>query len=364
MMNFFKHSYARRGVPMLIPLAFSAAALAQGTTVNDNIQIIPAGSSGVIEAVKTPSPTAAGRPARTPSPFDGYDFEHVVDTLQSSVDPLANEMNASFVVFVEEVDRAVVLMEDGRTREAVEASVVAIDGVLDVRDAVLEPMWEAQSELTAQIADVRSRLARAIARSGNKPVASEAGFSPTTERLLDGVAARISETEDPIRKKRLIAQYRTIRSLAKVKHAAERMFPDQRRLWTNILTVLEQAALAHQQVLMGSEILFAQFESTAGQLNEYLALMQTIDGVNDLLGAVNGAGVDTSGMANFVQGMQGLQEQLAGFNGIVEEALNESMYELEANVDAIQPVEGDDMQGVVSTSIDDELAARMGRVNN
>ena len=38
--------------------------------------------------------------------------------------------------------------------------------------------------------------------------------------------------------------------------------------------------------------------------------------------------------------------------------------ELEANVDTIQPVNGDDMQGVVSTSIDDELAARMQRVEN
>ena len=349
-----------RCVPVLIPLAFSAVALAQDAT-NNSIDI-PAAPAVV---VTNPTPPVTRPAVSTPaSPFDGYDFEHVVDTLQSSVNPLATEMNASFVVFVEEVDRAVILMEEGRTREAVEASVVAIDGVLAVRDSVLEPMWEAQGELTAQIAEVRSRLARAVARTDAQPATSKAGFSPTTERLLDGVASRIAETDDPIRKKRLVAHYRTIRSLARVKHAAERMSPDQRRLWTNILTVLEQAALAHQQVLMGSEILFAQFESTAGQLREYLGLMQTIDGVNDLLGAVNGIGDDASGMASFVNGMRNLQEQLSGFNGIVEEALNESMFELEANVDAIQPVDGDDMQGVVSTSIDDELAARMQRVEN
>jgi hypothetical protein len=336
------------------------AAVATGQTVT--IQTEPVTSPPpVVEAVAQTQQKKM-RPAPT-SPFDGYDFEHVVDTLQSSVNPLANEMNASFVVFVEEVDRAVGLMESGQTREAVEASVVAIDGVLDVRDSVLDPMWEAQGELTAQIADVRSRLARAVARSGDKPRSSEAGFSPATERLLDGVASRVSETSDPIRKKRLVAHYRTIRSLARVKHAAERMSPDQRRLWMNILTVLEQAALAHQQVLMGSEILFAQFEATAGQLGEYLGLMQTIDGVNDLLGAVNGVGDGTEGMASFVDGMRGLQEQLSGFNGIVEEALNESMFQLEANVDAIQPAESDDLQGVVSTNIDDELANRMKRVD-
>ncbi|MCH2134248.1 MAG: hypothetical protein MK116_10900 [Phycisphaerales bacterium] len=359
--NVFTTSRTLRCVPVLIPLAFTAAALAQDA--NPLAQPIPAAPAASVTptAAAPRSQPALSQPA---SPFDGYDFEHVVDTLQSSVNPLATEMNASFVVFVDEVDRAVTLMEEGRTREAVEASVIAIDGVLDVRDAVLEPMWDAQSELTAQIAEVRSRLARAVARNGSQPATSEAGFSPTTERLLDGVAARIAETNDPIRKKRLVAHYRTIRSLARVKHAAERMSPDQRRLWTNILTVLEQAALAHQQVLMGSEILFAQFEATAGQLREYLSLMQTIDGVNDLLGAVNGVGDGASGMASFVEGMRGLQEQLSGFNGIVEEALNESMFELEANVDAIQPVDGDDMQGVVSTSIDDELAARIERVDN
>ncbi|MEE2906664.1 MAG: hypothetical protein VX527_02425 [Planctomycetota bacterium] len=356
----FTRSRTLRCVPVLIPLAFSAVALAQDATPN-TVSIAAAPTS--VAATSAP-PISQPAVKTQASPFDGYDFEHVVDTLQSSVDPLANEMNASFVVFVEEVDRAVILMEEGRTREAVEASVVAIDGVLAVRDSVLEPMWEAQEELTSQIADVRSRLARAVARSGSQPETSKAGFSPTTERLLDGVAARISETNDPIRKKRLVAHYRTIRSLARVKHAAERMSPDQRRLWTNILTVLEQAALAHQQVLMGSEILFAQFEATASQLREYLGLMQTIDGVNDLLGAVNGVGDGAAGMASFVDGMRNLQEQLSGFNGIVEEALNESMFELEGNVDAIQPVDGDDMQGVVSTSIDDELAARMERVGN
>ncbi len=91
--------------------------------------------------------------------------------------------------------------------------------------------------------------------------------------------------------------------------------------------------------------------------------MQTIDGVNDLLGAVNGVGDGTEGMASLVDGMRGLQEQLSGFNSIVEEALNESMFQLEANVDAIQPAESDDLQGVVSTNIDDELANRMKRVD-
>ncbi|MBG84729.1 MAG: hypothetical protein CMJ40_09305 [Phycisphaerae bacterium] len=358
MTNHHYQSIARVCIPVLIPLAMAAAAAGQSVTIStENTTMPPA----VVEVASTPQQDTQKR--RSASPFDGYDFEHVVDTLQSSVNPLANEMNASFVVFVEEVDRAVDLMEAGQTREAVEASVVAIDGVLDVRDSVLDPMWDAQGELTAQIADVRSRLAKAIARSEDKPKSSEAGFSPATERLLDGVAARIADTDDPIRKKRLVAHYRTIRSLARVKHAAERMSPDQRRLWMNILTVLEQAALAHQQVLMGSEILFAQFEATAGQLREYLGLMQTIDGVNDLLGAVNGVGDGAEGMASFVDGMRGLQEQLSGFNGIVEEALNESMFELEANVDAIQPVEGDDLQGVVSTSIDDELANRMKRID-
>ena len=211
----FRH--AVRGLPVFIPLTVASLAPAQAippppTTATD----------GVITA-------GAASPSVLPG-FEGYDFEHVVDTLQASVDPLAAEMNASFVVFVEEVDRAVELMEDGRTREAIEASVVAIDGVMAVRDGVLDPMWEAQTELTSQIAEVRSRLARAISRTDQQPTTSADGFSPATERLLNGVAERISTTEDPVRQKRLIAHYRTIRSLARVKRAAERMSPDQRRL--------------------------------------------------------------------------------------------------------------------------------------
>ena len=348
----------RIGLPVLIPLVLVASVSGQSSPVEINPMVsTPEYVRDVpIADKRNTNPTIMGS-------FDGYDFEHVVDTLQSSVNPLANEMNASFVVFVEEVDRAVDLMESGLTQEAIEASVIAIDGVLDVRDSVLDPMWEAQGELTAQIADVRARLAKAVAKSTVQPKSSESGFSPAPENLLDGVASRISDTDDPVRKKRLVAHYRTIRSLARVKHAAERMSPDQRRLWTSILTVLEQAALAHQQVLMGSEVLFAQFEATASQLQEYLGIMQTIDGVNDLLGAVNGFGEDAEGMSSFVDGMRGLQEQLSGFNTIVEDALNESMFELEANIDVVQPEGDSDLQVVVSTSIDDELSRRIQRVN-
>ena len=135
------------------------------------------------------------------------------------------------------------------------------------------------------------------------------------------------------------------------------MTPDQRKLWFGVLRVLEQASVAHQQVLMGSEALFAQLDGTGSQLRDYLGLMQTMEGVDQLLGSVQGGG-----MEGFVEGMRTLQEQMEGFSESMQGALEASMTDLESRVEDLQTTESDDGSILTPTTIDDELQSRISRV--
>jgi hypothetical protein len=299
--------------------------------------------------------------ARTPSQRRGvvgdYDFGEVVQALRDSVQPLAGEMDTGFPRFVGQIDDAIALMDQGRSQEAVALSSQAVDGILSSRDQIVNPLWEAQFYLNQQIAVVRSRLAESL--SANDPTTKSGKASAQSTQMLDQIATRIAQTNDPVRKKRLVAHYRTMRTLTKVRANTLSMTPDQRKLWFGVLKVLEQASIAHQQVLMGSESLFAQLDGTGSQLRDYLGLMQTMEGVDALLGSVQG-----DGMASFVEGMRTLQEQMETFSESMQGALEASMVDLESRVDALQSsASGGNGEGVMTpTEIDEELQSRINRV--
>jgi flagellar hook-basal body complex protein FliE len=291
--------------------------------------------------------------------FDGYDFGQVVEAMETSVNPLQREMNQSFRVFVEGMGEADRLLDEGKTAEAVQKAGAAIEGVLAVREKVLAPMWQGQEALVQQVAAVRARLASAVqAAAKNGPVRLDA----QTEATLDAVAARIAGEQDPLRKKRLVAHYRTVRNLARIRAMAMQLSPDQRKMWLSVLQVLDEASVAHQQVMMGTEVLFAQFESTAANLQAYLSLMETVDGASQLMRLVRGVDQHSAGMSSFADSMNELQQRLAGFHESVEQVLQGSMIELEAQIDAL-PAESQGGLPVMPGEEDAELAARMARLS-
>lgn len=313
-----------------------------------------------------------GTGSRGDATFEGYDFGQVVETMQSSVTPLQQEMDRSFKIFMDRVGEAEQLLDDGKTSEAVQMTAAAIEGVLAVREKVLGPMWQGQMALTEQTSKVRARLARAVELSGNGKAGGN-GRAPAidqrAETTLNSVARRIATEKDALRKKRLIAHYRAVRNLARVRAMAEQLSPDQRKLWLNVLQVLDEASLAHQQVLMGSEVLFAQFEATGSNLKEYMGLMDTVEGASRLMKMVRGAREEGTGMAGFVENMGQLQQRLSGFNESVEQALQGRMFNLDAEIDALAPLEGDPgapgggtASAVMSTEEDAELHDRIERL--
>lgn len=349
-------AFAKPVADTRMPVAVAAAAAPK--PVYAIAAAAPAPTVGITTPVGVPSQAksrnkGAGKSGK--GMIGDYDFGEVVQTLQTSVQPLEGQINNGFPKFVGQLDDAIVLMEDGKTKEAVAMSAQAVDGVLLARDSIVDPLWEAQFYLNAQIADVRNRLATSL--TTNNPTSTAGKADTESNKMLDTIASRISKTQDPARKKKLVAHYRTIRTLASVRKASVQMTPDQRKLWFSVLKVLDQASAAHQQVLLGSETLFAQLDGTATQLRDYLGLLQTVEGVDALLGSVEGGG-----MEGFVEGMRLMQTQMETFSQSMEGALQGSMAELESRVDSMQNLETKGDSVVAPSTIDDELQTRMDRM--
>ncbi len=349
-------AFAKPVAETRMPVAVTAAAAPK--PVYTIAAAAPAPTVGITTPVGVPSQAksrnkGAGKSGK--GMIGDYDFGEVVQTLQTSVQPLEGQINNGFPKFVGQLDDAIVLMEDGKTKEAVAMSAQAVDGVLLARDSIVDPLWEAQFYLNAQIADVRNRLATSL--TTNNPTSTAGKADTESNKMLDTIASRISKTQDPARKKKLVAHYRTIRTLASVRKASVQMTPDQRKLWFSVLKVLDQASAAHQQVLLGSETLFAQLDGTATQLRDYLGLLQTVEGVDALLGSVEGGG-----MEGFVEGMRLMQTQMETFSQSMEGALQGSMAELESRVDSMQNLETKGDSVVAPSTIDDELQTRMDRM--
>jgi hypothetical protein len=146
---------------------------------------------------------------------------------------------------------------------------------------------------------------------------------------------------------------------------ANQLSPNQRKLWRNVLAVLENTALTHQQVLMGTEVLFAQFAATTANLKEYEGLIDTVEGASRLLGVVRGLGESGQGLAQFSRNMTDLQKRMSGFNTQLEGILEDKMIDLESQSEAISSSIQVDGEGGVMTSADDaELIARLKKFDN
>ncbi|MBI9016554.1 MAG: hypothetical protein JEZ07_04750 [Phycisphaerae bacterium] len=317
---------------------------------------------GQTQEVKNPAqPSTEVKPqpvSNTKGKFDGYDFEQVVINIESSVNPLQEEMGSSLKAFSKTVAEAEQLIEQGQTKEAIQKCSTAMDAVLGSREKVLNPMWEGQEYLTNQIDKVRARLAKAVEASANS---SAQKIDKRSETVLDGIAKRLANENDPTRKKRLIAHYKTIRQLAQINALSKQLTPNQQKLWGNVLKVLENTAFTHQRVLMQTEVLFAQFEATTSNLKEYNDLIITVEGASELLNVVKGLDQNGQGLNAFSENMVALQQQLSGFSGGIENVLEETMTELEAQAETIEDNLSDGKDNV--DVLDNELQARLNNIN-
>ncbi|MEM9295142.1 MAG: hypothetical protein AAGA57_05000 [Planctomycetota bacterium] len=295
--------------------------------------------------------------------LEGYNFQQVFTQMRSSVNPLQREMNSSFKDFGEAVERAEKLLEDGKTEEALEEYTVAIENVLRVRDDVLDPMWEAQGYLGEQTSYVRGRLGEAIEAGDNAGDDEAEDPAQRSERMLDMIARQVAAEKDPVRQKRLVMQYRTLREIARVRQASQRLTPNQRKLWDNVLRVLDEVSLAHQQVILNTELLFVRFEAAGQSLNDNLTLMETMRGAKDLLGLVDQAGGEAGAMAQFGDELSSMQNRLDRFNGNIEAALDDSITDLEGAIDAVAgPDALDRGPAAVEDLGDDELTRRIREI--
>ena len=329
--------------------------------------VAPAEAAPPVAEVDEPLPSFAPPPEAAPGEggdLAGYDFSDVLERMETSVNPLQQAMRQNFATFLQAVGDAEQLLDAGEDEAAVAKCVAAINGVLSVRDGVVDPMWEGQAFLNEQISDVRSRLARAVESAGNS-VPGEDGQTPEVDeassQTLDRLAAEIADEGDAVRKKRLVMRYQSFRDLARVRALRDRLTPNQRKLWGNVLRVLDEVSLAHQQMIVSTEVLFAQLEVTGDNLNDYLRLMQTMDGASRVLGLL-GSGQGAAGdMAGFAENMVTLQKRLGSFNTSVEGVLGTRMLELEAELDAM-PAGERAIGGGSYGEVDDELESRMNRV--
>ncbi|QDU70936.1 hypothetical protein [Mucisphaera calidilacus] len=288
---------------------------------------------------------------------EGYGFGLTIERLGASVSPLERELSGSFAGFVHAVDQAEVLLGRGDVEAAVRVCLLAVDDVVAHRRSVLNAMWRGQEDLAEQIAWARRRLAQAL----DTDVAPDlSGLTHEDQDLLDGIARRIMDEQDTARRARLVAHYRSVRELAEVRLLSLRMTPDQRRVWVNVVSVLERAALVHEQLVMATEMLFARFETTQRRLRDNLELIRTVEGAQQLMEMFDDG--SDGPMRGLQDTLRRLQQQADRFTEAAEVAIEGEALELEQRLDDAEALDTDERGRLVDEATDPELLLRMERL--
>ena len=346
---------------LLCLLAVSAACQGEITIVTEGLEAVEVQQPVVKSALAEVKPASQPALGKKSDDFVGYDFEDVVDKISSSVVPLQNEMTGSLKKFSDSVKEAEKLMSEDKPVEAIDACSKAIDSVLTEREKVLEPMWDGQDYLADQIGKVRERLSVSAEANSARP---DKEVNPRTEFMLNNIAKRIGGEEDPLRKKRLVRHYNTIRNLARIRAMKDKLSPSQYKMWQNVLRVLENTAETHQRVLMGTEVLFAQFEVTLSNIQDSRDLIETIEGANQLLKVVRGLDQSGQGLDNFTAIMDNLQGSLDGLTTNFDDIMMGNIENLDAQTEAINQKMDLDMGDDSYGSIDSELEERIKQLSN
>lgn len=339
----------------------SVKLLAMGSPPSRSVALMPVSvvaagvpNASVLAAPASAAPVgAAWDMAPAADPLETYDFAEVLQTLGSSVEPLTEELEGDLHRCMTRLDEAMDLMVEGRSREAIAVGTRAVEDALASRDAIVDPLWEAQFYLNAQVADLRARLTDTMP-SRSQTTAS--GLPEETARVLDSMAARIASTEDSFRRNQLVAQYRTIRTLASMKTVTHRLSPEQRRLWLEALRMLEQVSGAHQQLLLGCETLYVQMRGTARQLRDALGLVGATEGLGALLGFGHADRVE-----GHLKSLQALHERMQAFSAQVQDAMQAGLGELERRAQTIEVPSQDQVSSDMAMA-DEELQARLNRL--
>lgn len=291
--------------------------------------------------------------------IEGYGFGQTIERLGDSLTPMERELHDSFARFVESVEQAEVLLGHGDVDGAVRVCLHAVDDVVARRRVVLNAMWRGQEDLAHQIAWARQRLARAL-QVDDEPYLQ--GLTPEDQELLDGIARRIMEEEDLQRRARLVAHYRSVRELAEVRLLSLRMTPDQRRVWVKVVSVLERAALVHEQLVMATEMLFARFETTQRRLRDNLELLRTVEGAQELMSMFDDG--SDGPMRGLQDTLKRLQIQADRFTEAAEIAIEGEALELEDRLDDAGVEPTDEAGRLVDEATDPELLKRIERLRD
>ena len=351
---------AALAAPMIMaPVAFAGP----DDVLNPQFPDQSGGAAGrVVVREQAPAPSTANQ-----TPSDKFDFPLVLNRVKKSTEPLRREMGHSFHKFVSSVETAEQMLREDNVKEAVNVCVSAIDEVLTVRDQVVNPMWDGQEFLTKKIAEVRTKVVKALVASGKGP--QEVKFDDKTNAQLDALAQKVATTSDPIRKRSLMSHYKMVRRLAEIKQSVNQLTPAEQRVWSKVLQVLQATTLVHQRVLMASEILFAKFEVTADQLRESMELLDTVSGAEEMLKLLQGP-EGAEGLLQFAEEMKRMEEALEDVNLTMMDVASAKADQLEATIDEIAGTSLLSEEFGVDTfsenpgeiQYDDEFQARLSRL--
>ena len=251
-----------------------------------------------------------------------YDHTQVLTLFLDSVTPVKKDMEVATAGFREKMKAANVQMNQGNPTRAIDTILGAMEGMLEMRDRVVDPLLTGQEGMVGAMSKVREKLAASVAASAPTTGEGADRFAPEVRDALTRLAEQHQNAStDKVR--RLAAQrFRTRLKIEELKlktaaGGAAKLNQSTRRF----LESQDQMLAVLGELSVNAEITFSTLDAHVALFRQYresFALASTTLEAQKLMGEMFSA-------SGFTGGEGGIQTQLAEFGQSIDDVLVDAL---------------------------------------
>lgn len=232
--------------------------------------------------------SAETAPAASPKARSGqYDYTQVLTIFKDSIGPVRSEMGSALSGFGLAMQDANRQMDQGDFEAAIVTSLEAIDGMLALRDQIVDPLLDGQEGMVKEIGPLREALARALSESPAEQGRGLAALDDRTRGELIQLARQYRDATTDNARRLAEQKFRTKFRLAELKQRArgseERVNEARRRL----LERLDQMLAVLGELSVNAEITFTTLGAQSELFHQYRESLQLARTAQEAEAALN-----------------------------------------------------------------------------
>jgi len=246
-----------------------------------------------------------------------HDFSQVLGIFAKSITPARTEMGTAVQGFGLAMDEANRLMDRGEYQAAIDVSLEAINGMLDLRNRIVDPLLDGQEKMVDEIGPLRESVAKSLLEQPTEQRTGVDAFDDRTRRELTQLARQHRDATTANAQRLAMQKFRTKLRLAQLKQRAKSSEQRVIQVRQRLLERLDQMHAVLGELSINAELTFSSLDGQAKLLEQYRDSLQMAKTAQEAEAAL----AEAFGTLGFGGSLTEMEDKLMDFGNSIDDQL-------------------------------------------